>query len=156
MKGDLVMPPETLTVIDDVERTDVHFLDARLYEFNMEASGHRDGREIGIFLRDDAGRIMAGLYGWTWGGTCFIDKLWIDTSWRGRGLGTRLMQTAEAEARARGAAQIVLATHSFQAPGFYAKLGFERVATIDEYPKGFQDIFMKKALSPRPGDRRDR
>ena len=145
------MEQAALTIVDDVDRKDVQFLDERLYEFNMKASGHRDGREIGIFLRDDGGRIKAGLYGWTWGGTCFIDKLWIDESWRGHGLGTRLMHAAEAEARTRGAAQMVLGTHSFQAPEFYAKLGFERIAVIDEYPKGFQDIFMKKRLSPQNG-----
>ena len=144
----------TLAVIDDVNRDDIRFLDERLYEFNMEASGHRDGRELAMFLRNDAGRIMAGLYGWTWGGTCFIDKLWIHKTWRGHGLGMRLMQTAETEARARGATQMVLGTHSFQAPDFYVKLGFERVAVIDEYPKGFQDIFLRKKLSPPAGDRR--
>ena len=147
---------QALTIVDDVDRDDVRFLDERLYEFNMEASGCRDGRELGIFLRTDAGRIMAGLYGWTWGGTCFIDKLWIDKRWRRRGLGTRLMQTVEAAAKARGATQMVVGTHSFQAPDFYARLGFERVAVIDEYPKGFQDIFLRKRLSPQTTDRRSR
>ena len=147
---------QTLTIVDDVDRDDVRFLDERLYEFNMEASGCRDGRELAIFLRNDAGRIMAGIYGWTWGGTCFIDKLWIDKRWRGRGLGTRLMQTVEAEAKTRGATQMVVGTHSFQAPDFYARLGFERVAVIDDYPKGFQDIFLRKRLSPQTTDRRSR
>jgi GNAT superfamily N-acetyltransferase len=135
-----------LTVVDDVARDDVHFLGDRLYEYNMEATGYRDGRELGIFVRDDAGRITAGLYGWTWGGACFIDKLWIDRASRRRGLGTRLMHAAEAEARARGAGQMLLATHSFQAPDFYAKLGFERIARLDDYPKGHADIFLRKTL----------
>jgi GNAT superfamily N-acetyltransferase len=140
------MDPVVLTITDEPARDDVHYLDERRYEYNVEASGWSDGRLLATILRDEDGRIMAGLYGWTWGQCCFVDKVWIHRAWRGHGLGTRLMRAAEAEARARGAEQIVLDTHSFQAPDFYAKLGFERVGAFDDYPRGFQRIFMRKQL----------
>ena len=140
------MDTAVLTITDEPARADVHYLDERLYEYNVEASGWSDGRLLASFLRDDDGRIMAGLYGWTWGKCCFVDKLWIHRRWRGHGIGTRLMRAAEAEARARGAEQILLDTHSFQAPDFYAKLGFERVGVLEDYPRGFQRIFMRKRL----------
>lgn len=136
-----------LAVIDNPSRDDVHALGERLYEFNVAASGIGDGRELAIFVRDDDRRIIAGLYGWTWGGCAFIDRLWIDEPLRRHGLGTRLMQAAENEARARGAFQMLLATHSFQAPAFYERLGFERVGALDHYPRGHQDIFMRKRLA---------
>ena len=54
---------------------DIRFLDDRLYEYNMEATGIRNGELLAIFVRDDAGVIDAGLSGWTWGDCCRVDKL---------------------------------------------------------------------------------
>jgi GNAT superfamily N-acetyltransferase len=141
------MTGAALTVIDNPSRDDVQFLGDRLYEFNVKATGIADGREMAVLLRDADRRIIAGLYGWTWGGCAFVDRLWIDEGRRRRGLGTRLMHAAESEARKRGAFQMLLHTHSFQAPAFYERLGFERVAALDEYPRGHQDVFMRKSLA---------
>jgi GNAT superfamily N-acetyltransferase len=142
------MPTPALTITDEPDHGDVRYLDDRLYEYNVEKTGFSDGRWLSIFLRDDDGTIMAGLHGWTWGTCCGVEKLWIHKSWRGRGLGTTLMRAVEDEARARGAEQIVLDTMTFQAPDFYAKLGFERVGAVDGHPKGFQRISMRKRLEP--------
>jgi ribosomal protein S18 acetylase RimI-like enzyme len=126
---------------------DVHFLDDRIYDFNVEATGIDDGRWLAIFVRDAAGAIVAGLHGHTWGETCEIRTVWVDASLRGRGLGRRLLAAAEAEAVRRACRQIVLATHSFQAPEFYRKLGFEVLAAVDEYPRGHRNLTLRKRLS---------
>ncbi len=127
---------------------DVRFLDDRLYDFNWEATGLRDGRLLGIFLRDEGGTLLAGAAGHTWGGTCELRQVWVEASRRGRGLGRKLLQAAEAEARRRGCQQLVLSTHSFQAPAFYQKLGFEIIAELADYPRGHSQIFMRKPLRP--------
>jgi ribosomal protein S18 acetylase RimI-like enzyme len=57
-----------------------------------------------------------------------------------------MMQAAEAEARARNCSQIVLDMHSFQAPGFYHRLGYETVGVADDCPRGHQEIHLKKSL----------
>ena len=101
---------------------------------------------LAIFLRDSGDDIVAGVYGWTWGGSCEIRTPWVHEHWRGRGVGTQLMKVAEDEARVRGASQIVLSTHSFQAPDFYRQLGFESVGQVDDYPAGHQSIYMRKRL----------
>jgi len=137
---------EQLSIVDAPDRRDVEFLEDRLYEYNVERTGIADGRLLAILLRDRDDDLIAGLYGWTWGHCCEIRTLWVDEQWRGQGLGTRLMAAAEAEARARGAVQMVLSTHSFQAPDFYRRLGFEPVGTIEEYPAGHQHIFLRKRL----------
>jgi hypothetical protein len=41
---------------------------------------------------------------------------------------------------------MVLSTHSFQAPDFYARLGFRQVASLDDCPAGHSHILMMKRL----------
>jgi N-acetylglutamate synthase-like GNAT family acetyltransferase len=125
---------------------DVQYLEDRIDEYNVARTGIADARLLAIVLRDDGDRIMAGLYGWTWGRTCEVRTLWVHERWRSQGLGTRLLEAAEAEARERGALQIVLSTHDFQAPEFYRRLGFEVVGQVEEYPVGFRSIYLRKRL----------
>jgi hypothetical protein len=56
------------------------------------------------------------------------------------------LEAAESEARRRVCRQIILSTHSFQAPDFYAKHGFERFATLMDNPIGHADIFIVNRL----------
>ena len=138
---------EQLSIIDTPDQHDVQFLDDRIYEFNAARTGIADARLLAIILRDDRDEIVAGLYGWTWGQACEVRTLWVHERLRGQGLGKRMMLAAEAEARSRGAALIVLSTHGFQAPDFYRALGFEAVGHVDDYPVGHQSIYLRKRLS---------
>ncbi len=134
--------------------SDVQFLDDRITEFNFETTGIYDGRELAILVRDETGEIRAGLYGWTRGGTCEIAFLWVHRDLRGQGIGSQLLQAAEDEARARGCTQVVLDTHSFQAPAFYQKYGYEIQGIIADYPRGQQKIYLRKLLgTPDKEDR---
>jgi GNAT superfamily N-acetyltransferase len=125
----------------------IQYLEDRLYEFNAGATGIRDGEWLAIFVKDERGRIVAGICGNTWGGVCDIRQLWVEESRRRQGLGTRLLDAAEQEARRRGCRQIVLTTFTFQAPVFYAKRGFETLAAVDDCPRGHQNLLLRKHLS---------
>jgi len=122
------------------------FLEECIYEFNSASTGIYDGTLLNASISDDAGRVVAGVSGHTWGGCCTIVLLWVDASLRGTGVGRSLMQAAEDEAMRRGCRQIVLSTHSFQAPRFYEKLGFRRIAAIPNNPVGHQDFIYLKEL----------
>ncbi len=76
----------------------------------------------------------------------FVEYLVVPDALRGNGTGTRMMQTAEQVARDRGCMGIWLDTFSFQARGFYEKLGFSVFGTISDYPLGHQQYFMAKRL----------
>ena len=139
----------TELTLNPVEPTadDVQYLEDRIYEFNAGTTGIDDGTLIAFFVRE-RDRIVAGISGNTWGGTCELRQFWVEESHRHRGLGTKLFQAAEQEARRRGCTQIVLMTFSFQAPSFYERHGFEVVAAIDNHPRGHRNLLMRKRLGP--------
>ena len=122
-------------------------LDAEIAAFNFEATGIRDARDFAAALHDEGGALMAGVQGWTWGATCWVERLWVREDARHRGLGRRLIIAVESEARARGCGQLALTTHSFQAPEFYRRLGFETVAELADYPVGHANLLLRKRLS---------
>lgn len=127
----------------------VDYLEDRIYEFNVQATGIADGRGLALIVRDDAGRVIAGAVGHTWGGTCELKQVWVDEPLRRAGLGRELLRRAIVEAEARGCTQLLLATHSFQAPHFYAKLGFRELHRLRDYPRGYAEIWLLRELTPR-------
>lgn len=140
------MPPTELTIETQPTPEAIRYLEDRLYEFNVQATAIDDGDYLAIFERDADGRISAGLCGTTWGGCLEIRQLWVDVPLRGKGMGSRMLAAAEAEARLRGCEQILLSTFSFQAPDFYARFGFEVQSVVTDYPRGHRSLQLLKQL----------
>lgn len=122
-------------------------LDEEISAFNAAASGHDDARLLSVAVRGGDGDLRAGLYGWTWGGCGYVDLLWVRQDERGSGLGASLLTAAEAEIRRRGCDRVALSTHTFQAPGFYARLGYAECGRTPGYPHGHDDIHLIKQLT---------
>lgn len=121
-------------------------VEERLYDFNMDETGYRDGLDLG-FVVEDAGEMVAAAAGYTWGGICEVKTLWVHRERRGNGLGSALMARAIEEARARGCRLMFLSTYDFQAPEFYERLGFECIATIPDKPLGHVEHIMRLKLT---------
>lgn len=106
-----------------------------------------DGRRRPLTLSvREAGAFIGGLVGQTFMGWLAVDGLWVAADHRGRGHAMALMARAEDEARRRGATDSVLDTFSFQAPGFYRKLGYREFARLDGCPAGHCRHYMTKSL----------
>jgi GNAT superfamily N-acetyltransferase len=135
---------EVTDVDDGIVESEVR---RRLYAYNVSATGIDDGSMLIVSLREEAGRLVGGLYGWTWGGCAFVDLLWVDEARRRTGLGSRLLASAEDEARSRGCTQVLLSTHTFQAPDFYAARGYHETGRYADYPNGGAQIHLAKALT---------
>src|SRR5262245_29504220 len=140
------MPSSELFVTTEPTPDQVQYLEDRIYEFNSGATGITDGEWLAIFVKDEEGRIVAGICGNTWGGCLEIRQFWVDEARRKQGLGARLLGAAEQEARHRSCRQILLMTFTFQAPAFYAKHGFEVIAVVDDHPRGHKNLLMRKRL----------
>jgi GNAT superfamily N-acetyltransferase len=131
---------------DEPRPQDVRALEDGLYSDNVQRTGRDDGRWLAIFVRDADRRVVAGLTGWTWAGWLKVNILWVREDLRRKGHGRDLLHAAEAEAKARGCTRATLDTYSFQAPAFYQRLGYEIVATVDEFPAGHKHYTLVKEL----------
>lgn len=140
------MREDTIAIGDD-DPALAERLDEEISAFNTAASGHHDVRMLSAAVRGADGDLLGGVYGWTWGGCGYVDLLWVRDDQRGRGLGARLLAAAEAEIRQRGCDRVALNTHSFQAPGFYTRLGYAECGRTPGYPRGYDDIHLMKMLS---------
>lgn len=114
--------------------------------YNVGKTGHDWWRPVKLFVRDASGLIRGGLLGHIWGGWLHITDLWLEESLRGSGLGRRLMEMAEEEARASGSLYVHLDSHTFQAPDFYTKLGYEEFGRLKDSPLGHEQVFLWKRL----------
>jgi ribosomal protein S18 acetylase RimI-like enzyme len=137
------MEPQIPAADDGALRNSLNDL---LYDFNVEATGIADGKELAFEFRDDAGELLAGLSGWTWGATAYVDVVWVRRDHRGQGMGSALLDAAEEEGARRGCHQVVLSTHSFQAPELYSRRGYEEYGRITDYPKGHDQVHLVKRL----------
>jgi GNAT superfamily N-acetyltransferase len=136
-----------ITVENDPDPRDIETVNQGLAAFNV-AHTSQDARfaSLRLFVRDDDGTVRGGLLGGTYWGWLYVAILWLDDDLRGQGYGSQLMATAERIARERGCHAAHLDTMSFQALGFYLKLGYTVFGQLDDLPRGHSRIFLQKSL----------
>jgi GNAT superfamily N-acetyltransferase len=136
-------------VVDDVRIDDRVSADDEatvvrgLLAFNENWIGPSNEKPVKLVARDEQG-VVGGLLGhirWQW---LYVAKLWVHERARGRGVGTRLLSEAENVARSRGCSGASLDTFEYQARPFYEKLGYELFGTLDGYPPGYRQFYLRK------------
>ena len=116
-----------------------------LIEFNHSRIGKPETyRSLAILLSNESDEIVGGLYGSTAFSTLWVDLLFVPKSMRGIGIGRKLMTEAEAEATRRGCHAATL--HTFQARGFYERLGYSVFGILDDCPPGHSRFYLTKRL----------
>ncbi len=137
-------------VEQDPDPLDVELLEEKIRREASAATGLGEELDLAIFVRD-AGTVVAGISGWTWGDCCELQSLWVEPTLRGRGLATRLLAAAEAEAAMRGCSQTVHFTYDFQARALYERNGYELIGRVEDFPSGTDALWFRKRLdAPRP------
>jgi ribosomal protein S18 acetylase RimI-like enzyme len=134
-----------IEVTDAPYKEDEAFVIAQTREYNR-AFAENDHKSLCVFARDGMGVIIGGLTGRTYWQYLEISFLWVDEKYRGEGYATKLMNAAEAEARARGCKRVFLDTLSFQALGLYLKLGYVEFGRLPGFSGKHDRHFLHKQL----------
>ncbi len=114
--------------------------------FNTEKAGDDKAQRICYVVQTPGKEIMGGIIAvmyWDW---LYIDLMWLREDLRGQGFGQQLLTQVEKDAKKRGATKSYLDTFSFQAPGFYKKLGYHVFGELKDFPQGHHRYFMTKEL----------
>ena len=94
----------------------------------------------------ESGRVVAGLDGAAYWRKVHVRLLWVHPAYRSKGLGRRLVSWAEQRGRELGCVAAVVDTMSFQAPGFYARLGYRQFGVTEDYEGGASRHYFEKEL----------
>ena len=125
---------------------ETEFIRSALAEFNNGIVGSDGHTPLNLVEYDGDGNIIGGLLGGTYWGWMYVDILWVREDHRKKGIGSRLLAAAEAEATRRGCHHVHLDTMSWQAPEFYKKHGYEVIGVLPDIPEGEQKYLLMKSL----------
>jgi N-acetylglutamate synthase-like GNAT family acetyltransferase len=129
----------------DSEKT-IKFLEDRIYEYNSSVLKKDNGNLFSFVIRNEDGKIIGGIAGWTWANACEITQLWIDESMRKAGLGKSLLESAETEAKQKGCNIILIKSYEFQAPHFYEKHGYIEKCVLQNFPEQYNYFLFTKSI----------
>ncbi|GCD09377.1 GNAT family N-acetyltransferase [Clostridium tagluense] len=100
---------------------------------------------INLFLKEN-GKPIGAILCDTFNLSMYIDVMWIDEAYRGKGFGTALIFQAEKIAKDNGCIFSHTCTFSYQSPEFYKACDYKVFAKLDDYPNGIVQYFLKKKL----------
>jgi predicted N-acetyltransferase YhbS len=149
---------QTTAQVDERTREAVY---EQLKTFNQTANPEfwarldtEEGREapLNVVAFDIDGQVAGGLFAETQLSWLKVSVMAVRIDLRGRGIGTELLQRAEREAVRRGCQYAFVDTMSYQAPGFYQKLGYRVAGQIEDWDShGHPKYYLTKQLSSSGG-----
>ena len=97
--------------------------------------------EINVYENNE---LIGGAVGTIRFGWYFLEELWVDEKYRGKNIGSTLIEKVEECAKSNRALGVRMETWNFQARGFYEKKGYKVYATFEDCPPGTIDYLLKK------------
>lgn len=121
-------------ITNDGNQGDIDEIHNMLRSYNLSKREKSEDIPLGVYYEDETGKKLAGLTGETFGNWLCIKYLFVSENLRNQGIGSKILASAENEARNRGCKYVFVDTFSFQAPAFYEKSGYRRVFSLTNYP----------------------
>ncbi|MFX0077753.1 MAG: GNAT family N-acetyltransferase [Candidatus Hermodarchaeota archaeon] len=136
------------SISEDSSEESMNVLHEGLREYVTEHIGELRKKnpriQVNLVIKNGEGQVIGGLNGSSILKAMYIDQLWIDERYRGKGYGKELMMAAERIARKDGCISSLAIVYSFQSPEFFQKLGYEIFGVSDGYPKPIKEYYFIK------------
>jgi GNAT superfamily N-acetyltransferase len=97
-----------------------------------------------LVMKNDDGKVIGGIGGYTTLGILHIAELWVDEKHRGHGYGEDLLMHAETNALDKGCIAGQIACFSFQNLEFLKSQGYEVLGFSDAYPNDVREYYLTK------------
>ena len=136
----------SISVTETPVAEDLAIVGGQLTAFNEADVGPADRRPLAVFVRDEAGAIVAGISGYTAWGWLYVQWLWVAETQRGVGLAGRMLAAAETDAKARGCHGAYIDTFSPVALKTYQRAGYVLFGALEDFPPGRTRTFLQKKL----------
>ena len=114
--------------------------------YNRSKREEAESEPLNLYVEDEKGNLLAGLVAETFGNWLEIEYLFVKEESRGQGIGSKLLQQAESEAKHRNCRFAFVNTYQFQAPDFYQRHGYKEVFALKDYPYTGQRFYYQKDL----------
>ena len=132
--------------LENIESQKSQVIGDLIRSYNRSKREAAESEPLNLYVEDDSGELMAGLVAETFGNWLEIEYLFVKEDLRGQGIGSKLLQQAESEAKKRSCRYVFVNTYQFQAPAFYQKHGYKEVFTLKDYPYTGQRHYYQKDL----------
>lgn len=133
-----------LKLTEGMNADEEDFILERLMTHNAATFGPSNRRELAVPLHDGNGDLIGGLTGYTGRGWLYISMLYVPDELRGQGLGARMLDMAEVEAKARGAIGAYIDTMNPEALKLYLKQGYTEIGTLKGLEGGHSVTWLQK------------
>lgn len=132
--------------LENIESQKSQVIGDLIRSYNRSKREAAESEPLNLYVEDEHGELVAGLVAETFGNWLEIEYLFVKEDLRGQGIGSKLLQQAESEAKKRNCCYVFVNTYQFQAPAFYEKQGYKEVFTLKDYPYTGQRHYYQKKL----------
>lgn len=102
--------------------------------YNRSKREEAESEPLNLYVEDEKGNLLVGLIVETFRNWLEIEYLFVKEELRGQGIGSKLLQQAETEAKNRNCRFAFVNTYQFQALDFYKRYGYKEVFRLQDYP----------------------
>lgn len=114
--------------------------------YNRSKREEVESEPLNLYVEDEKGNLLAGLVAETFENWLEIEYLFVKEGLRGQGIGSKLLEQAENEAKNRNCQFAFVNTYQFQAPDFYKMHGYKEAFALQDYPYTGQRFYYQKDL----------
>ena len=132
--------------LENIESEKAREIANQIRAYNRSKREEAESEPLNLYLEDEKGNLMAGLVAETFGNWLEIEYLFVKEELWGQGIGSKLLQRAESEAKKRNCRFAFVNTYQFQAPDFYLSHGYKEVFILQDYPYTGKRYYYQKDL----------